>query len=604
MMRKLLPLSSLYGKFVLIVMLITAIISVSLGTYSYNTSEKQVIDKVSQTNLAVVDVIKNNMNAMQRSVNNWVTVFILSSAVQQGLHNNWDNIESVLYTGPTSSIMDQMLVTGDLDYLALYGNTDDPVYQLATDQSSGPLPLSVIRDSFIYQETIDLNGAPNWFPLTGQNNSFIEYNRMDKLGMSRMIKSTLDGNPIGFIFVGINHQTIQNKYLDNLYDKDHGILILDEEGNPLLSAGKTLHDESLSIIKQANTREAGSWVENIQNEDLLLTSGHTDNGWQIIYAVPMHLLTRELESIKWLSILMILAGILLSIPLSMMFSAYVTAPIKKLLRSMRRFQSGNFDEKVEINSRDEIGMLGQGYNKMVASIKELVNETYVLRLREKEAELKALQSQINPHFLYNMLDTIFWEAERAKQPHISEMVISLSRLFRLSLNQGKTFTSLGKEKQLIQHYLTLQSMRFKDKLTYRIDIPEELDHYVILKLCLQPFIENALVHGIERKRGDGHVHVNGILRDGYLIFTIEDNGSGMSAETLQALIRVKEEPDVNTSLETSGYAIQNVIQRLQHYYQSDYELNMESEPGIGTRVTLTIPARTEEEVQHVEHDGR
>jgi two-component system sensor histidine kinase YesM len=211
-------------------------------------------------------------------------------------------------------------------------------------------------------------------------------------------------------------------------------------------------------------------------------------------------------------------------------------------------------------------------------------------LKEKEAELKALQSQINPHFLYNMLDTIFWEAEAAGQSRISEMIVSLSRLFRLSLNRGKSFTNVAKEKELIELYLSLQKMRFKDLLQYRIDIPDEIGGYVMLKLVLQPFIENALIHGIERKRGGGYVNVTGALSGESLRFVIEDNGAGMDAETVERILKVQNESDVYTAQETGGYAIQNVNARLKHYYKDRYRLKYNSEPGKGTTVELIIPA--------------
>jgi two-component system sensor histidine kinase YesM len=229
---------------------------------------------------------------------------------------------------------------------------------------------------------------------------------------------------------------------------------------------------------------------------------------------------------------------------------------------------------------------------MVTNIKSLIDEAYVLRLKEKEAELKALQSQINPHFLYNMLDMIYWEAERSGQPQLGDMVISLSRLFRLSLNRGKSFTSLGKEKEFLLLYLSLQQMRFKDRLTFNIDIPDELESYVILKLCLQPFIENALYHGIESKREGGFIHVSASLKNHYLHFEIQDNGGGMDEETLMDITKRQNESDVYTSHETGGYAIQNVIERLHHYYKDDYVLSYESELRKGTLVKLVIPAIT------------
>ncbi len=216
---------------------------------------------------------------------------------------------------------------------------------------------------------------------------------------------------------------------------------------------------------------AGSKVITVEGKDLLLSYSTGENDWQILYTVPLSLLTNELNSIKLFVFLMIICWLFLSIPILMLLSSFLTAPIKNLLMSMRRFQNGQFDEKINIKYGDEIGHLSHGYNNMVANIKALVDDVYVLRLREQEAELKALQSQINPHFLYNMLDTIFWEAEAAGGERIGEMIINLSRLFRLSLNRGKSFTNVSKERELLELYLSLQKMRFKDSLEYQISTP-------------------------------------------------------------------------------------------------------------------------------------
>lgn len=170
------------------------------------------------------------------------------------------------------------------------------------------------------------------------------------------------------------------------------------------------------------------------------------------------------------------------------------------------------------------------------------------------------------------------------------MVINLSRLFRLSLNQGKSFTSVAKEKELIELYLSLQKMRFKDSLDFVIDIPDELHPYVILKLSLQPFIENALIHGIERKRGGGCVSISGQRTGDQLMFVIEDNGGGMSSETLQKILTLPDESDIYTARDTGGYAVQNVQARLKHFYKGDFTLHYTSVPGEGTRVEIIIPA--------------
>lgn len=541
MLRYYLNMNLRYKITILIFLLITGV-ACTLGAYSYKISKQQIINKVSNSNQSVLKQIDSNLARMQKTLADWVTVFSLALVVQDTLRSNTSDsakIENQLYNGPTASIMNQMLVTGSFDYLALYGSLSEPLFQVATDDSSGAYSLSKITSNDTYKQTVALNGASYWFPLTEENNVFIQSNRNDKLGMTRIIRDIVNGNRIGFVFVGINLETIRRTYLTNLYDKDHGILILSEQGTQLLSAGKETYSPEAAkfVMKQAKAGiRSGNTIVSLEGKDTLLNYNINQDGWITLYSVPLSSLTGELNSIKSAVLVMVLASLVLSIPLLMFFSSFLTAPIKTLLLSMRRFQNGQFDEKVEIKYWDEIGQLSRGYNNMVGNIKALVDDAYLLKMKEQEAELKALQSQINPHFLYNMLDTIFWEAEAAGQDKISEMVINLSRLFRLSLNQGKSFTSVAKEKELIELYLSLQKMRFQESLEYVIDIPEELYTYVILKLSLQPFIENALIHGIERKRGGGRVSISGQRTGDQLRFVIEDNGGGMSSETLQRFL--------------------------------------------------------------------
>ncbi|WP_171718105.1 histidine kinase [Paenibacillus phytohabitans] len=595
MLRFYLNMNLRYKITILIFLLITAV-TFAIGGYSYTISKKQIINKVSNSNQSVLKQIDSNLSRMQKTIADWVTVFSLASVVQETLRSNTPDsveIEDQFYNGPTASMMNQMLVTGNFDYLALYGSLSAPMFQVATDDSSGAYSLDKITPHNIYKESVALNGASYWFPLTEENNVFIQSNRNDKLGMTRIIRDIVNGNRIGFVFVGINLETIRRTYLTDLYDQDHGILILNESGKQLLAAGKETYDKKAVdfVMKQAEAGIlSGYTIVNLQGGDTLLNYNINANGWITLYSVPLSSLTEELNSIKSAVLIMILASLLLSIPLLMFFSSFLTAPIKTLLLSMRRFQNGQFEEKVNIKYWDEIGQLSRGYNNMVANIKALVDDAYLLKLKEQEAELKALQSQINPHFLYNMLDTIFWEAEAAGQDKISEMVINLSRLFRLSLNQGKSFTSVAKEKELIELYLSLQKMRFKDSLDFVIDIPDELHPYVILKLSLQPFIENALIHGIERKRGGGRVSISGQRTGDQLMFVIEDNGGGMSSETLQKILTLPDESDIYTARDTGGYAVQNVQARLKHFYKGDFTLKYTSVPGEGTRVEIVIPA--------------
>lgn len=233
MLRYYLNLNLRYKITILIFLLITAV-TFSIGGYSYSISKKQIINKVSNSNQSVLKQIDSNLSRMQKTIADWVTVFSLASVVQETLRSNTPDsveIENQFYNGPTASMMNQMLVTGNFDYLSLYGSLTTPIFQVATDDSSGAYNLNTITPSDIYQETVALNGASFWFPLTVDNNVFIQSNRNEKLGMTRIIRDIVNGNRIGFVFVGIDLETIRRTYLTNLYDNDHGILILNERGS-------------------------------------------------------------------------------------------------------------------------------------------------------------------------------------------------------------------------------------------------------------------------------------------------------------------------------------------------------------------------------------
>ncbi len=209
------------------------VFSLSLGYYAFRTSEKQIVNKVSTTNQGAMKVVENNFASLQRTMNNWVTVFSIAPVIQNILEQM--GARSLLWSRYCSAMRTRrlwikMLVTGNFDYVALYGKSGLPLFQLATDDSSGAYSMESIEKSDIFHKTLELNGSSLWFPLTDENNTFLQNNRNEKIGMTRIIRDVKNGSNIGFIFAGVNKKTILNRYLNNMYDKDHGIVILDQNG--------------------------------------------------------------------------------------------------------------------------------------------------------------------------------------------------------------------------------------------------------------------------------------------------------------------------------------------------------------------------------------
>ena len=282
------------------------------------------------------------------------------------------------------------------------------------------------------------------------------------------------------------------------------------------------------------------------------------------------------------------------LPLLVIISNVVTKPLLRLREAIVEVSTGDFDHQVEITTQDEIGEVAQCFNRMVNSIRELIEKNYVITLQEKESELAALQAQINPHFLYNTLDSLYWQAIEADNEDLAESILALSQLFRLVLNQGQSEVSVSHEIELVSRYLQIQKMRFTKRLEYTIDIDPEISHAKIPKLILQPFVENAIVHGFENLDVACSLSVSGTHEDGRIRFEIRDTGVGMRQDQIDALW--EEEPNQYRKQRIGRYAIKNIRERLQRRYQGDFTLEIQSEIGKGTVVILTIPF--EEQVNH------
>ena len=267
----------------------------------------------------------------------------------------------------------------------------------------------------------------------------------------------------------------------------------------------------------------------------------------------------------------------------------ITEPISRLCEVTRQAGKGDFAVRAPEGGNDELAVLNQGFNQMVERIGNLVEDIRVEQLNLRATELKLLQAQINPHFLYNTLDTIIWLAEAGQKEQVVMMVSTLSDFFRTTLSKGRDYITVKEEATHIRSYLTIQQFRYRDILEYEMDIPEELEEYQILKLTLQPLVENALYHGIKNKRGLGHILVSGKKQGDHLVFTVRDNGKGMDPERLAYVQRLIS-GELKDEDAPSGFGLFNVNQRLQLNYGPEYGLILASEEGEWTEVNVIIPA--------------
>lgn len=288
----------------------------------------------------------------------------------------------------------------------------------------------------------------------------------------------------------------------------------------------------------------------------------------------------------------IVAAILFSIVAAWRISKSIYVPIKKLHDVTTTIARHDLEALVTADNADEITELGLSFNIMVGKIKELLDAKIEEHENLKKAELRALQAQINPHFLYNTLDAIIWMAETKRVDQVVELVRVLSRFFRITLSKGKDWITVREEIEHVESYLAIQKMRYRDILDYQIDVPDDMRDGQILKLTLQPLVENALYHGIKNKRKGGVIVVRGRRLDGDLLrIQVEDNGIGIMHDQLAQIRTLLEIESGDALIGESGYGITNVNQRIKLYYGQEYGLAIESEYLHGTCVSLVIPLR-------------
>lgn len=358
----------------------------------------------------------------------------------------------------------------------------------------------------------------------------------------------------------------------------------------------TLEERVEEIEKDART--TGSYDRNMERLDVnirILTELIQEQIQKYIYyeVTDLSALRQDIRAdissaIQIVSMLLIIILVLAAV-LGHKIVTSITEPIRNLCEVTRVAARGDFEVRVQEESGDELAMLSSSFNQMVEQIGALVEGIRIEQLNLKAMELKLLQAQINPHFLYNTLDAIIWLAESGEKEQVVHMVSALSDFFRTTLGKGKDYVSLHDEQTHIQSYLQIQKFRYQDILEYDIQIPEELHGYQILKMTLQPVVENALYHGIKNKRRLGHILVTGKKEEDTLILTVRDDGAGMTPERLNEVRKIirGEAEDYNSP---SGFGLFSVEQRIRLNYGTEYGIELNSVCDEWTEVRIVIPA--------------
>ncbi len=344
-------------------------------------------------------------------------------------------------------------------------------------------------------------------------------------------------------------------------------------------------------------RIKNEWIEEINNE-IIIKNINGENyqltkfkskytGWETIGVFPESESLRVIEYIKYSSLIIAIVALIIAEMLVVVFTKSIVKPMYKLKQLMKRAQEGDLTVSFNAKYNDEVGELGNSFNNMVKEINNLINLVQKEEKSKRIAEMNVLQAQIKPHFMYNTLDTIRWMAEEHNEEDIVEIIEAFTNLLRISLSKGKEMISVKDELNHVQSYLIIQKIRYEDKLDYEIQFDENILEYQLIKLILQPLVENAIYHGIKEKRGNGKILITGKIEGDMLCFTVSDNGKGMEEEVLNKINKMLTKSGEN-KIEI-GYGIFNVNERIRIIYGEEYGLKYKSVYGEGTIVELRHP---------------
>ncbi len=407
-----------------------------------------------------------------------------------------------------------------------------------------------------------------------------------------------DDSSIGYLMLEVE-TGIFTSYIDSSYfKKDSSIIIIDSRTKKVIYHTKPEYINSQfreSYLSQILSNSQGYLVTETHKEGQEIVAHITSEeaGWKVIYTLPVKVAYKSIRSLTFMAVYIFILCIPVAIGLAIMVSKNLTNPIFVLRDCMKQVEDGNIQVEIQVQSQDEIGELSISFQKMLEHIRKLIGEVYKKEIHRKQAELNALQAQINPHFLYNTFQIMDIMAEEKEAYELSDACQALSRIFRYSIRK-KEEVSLKEEIEHVKNYMYIQNIRFGDRLEVIYEIlPDTLDMEII-KLIIQPIVENAIIHGIENQDKVCRISISSLVTNDVLSIIVEDTGSGMSNEELSHL-RAEINRDVLEGGETKrregGIAMRNVNQRIKLRYGGVYGLYVHSQKQKGTKVILNLPAK-------------
>ena len=567
--------SSIFMYFTVTAIIAIALISLIIFQRFTNSLNATIIEEnsgiVGQLGESVDSYLRNAMKVSDSIYYNVIkNTDISNDDIKKGMN--------LIYVNNDNMIDDIALISGK-------GELIESMPALRLKDNSNVLEKDFFKKSMAESEYINFS-MPHIRDLFDRNENSYSW----VISLSRAVEVTDEGKATqALLLINLNYRYFEeifsNVNLGNggyvYLTNDRGDIIWHPKQNEIYS-GRFNEDN-----KYAATLKDGITVENLRGKNITLnvrTIGYT--GWKLVGVTPSAAL--GVDGIKFRFFVLFVADLFLFLlaMINAFISDKISNPIKRLDGSVREIESGNLDVEIVPSGSYEVEHLGKSIKNMLGRIKVLMSDLVAEHNAKRKSEFDTLQSQINPHFLYNTLDIIVWMIENENSDKAVNIVTALAKFFRISLSKGKNIITVKDEVEHVRNYLMIQNMRFKNRFEYSIDVDEKVLSYSSLKLMLQPLVENAIYHGMEFMDGDGEIDVKVFKEDDSLYFTITDNGLGMSEDMVETLLS----KDFVPSKKGSGIGVKNVNERIKLYFGSEYGLKVESEPDEGTKITIHLPA--------------
>ncbi len=559
--------------------------------------------KVSNVAIQTLSSINSNIDSMIENSKNLSTVILSSDEVQQPLKGQGGgNTTPEVRTSSVQDLDDRDIISVDLQsqrrvnaYISKFIEAFPFISSIYIYDNNNQrygidkLPLKRMKYDDItkadwYSDAVNAQGG--YILRLNAGGIFEDTPDQTYISLIREINDIYSQKPIGVLILNISEKSFVDSYKDIINKYDTDIMIMNGKGANIVNFTNPVSIDVKGMLN--NTGNKNSLVSRVGMKDYLISYLNVEKyDWSIISLMPFDEMSKESSIFSAIALLVIAVNSLLLFLGSIVVSRIITTPIKKMMLSMKDVEKGQF-KKVDIRAgNDEIGKLRDVYNIMISQIQNLINRVVEDQRMKRKAELDVLQAQIKPHFLYNTFDAISSLALSGRNDEAYRALKALGSYYRTSLSRGSEVITIGEELDVVKNYLTIQQLRYGSIFTASYDVDECVKKYKILKLILQPLVENALYHGIKLKGECGNIHIAAKYCGELIVLAIEDDGVGMSEELLNKILQGKYD-DTKVS-----YGLKGTIERLRIFYGVNDLVSIESTEYIGTKVVISIPVENE-----------